>query len=99
MQPVSHTTVSSIKKHFDKTLKSQADLDPESIRTLPHNLRGRPLLLGSDLDSATIRHLKPTRAAGCIVPTRIAIATAMGIAKAMKPSLLKENGGFPDAQS
>ena len=97
--PVSHTTVSSIKKNFDKTRKSQADLDPESIRTLPHNQRGRPLLLGSDVDSATIRHLKATRAAGGIVNTRIAIATAMGIAKAMKPSLLKENGGFLDAQS
>ena len=74
-------------------------MDPAAVRVLPHCNRGRPLLLGSDVDDLTMKHLRATREAGGIVNTRIAIAAAMGIAKALKPSLLAVNGGVLHAES
>ena len=59
---VSPTTVVSIRKAFWKQLKTERD--PTTIKTLPTQKRGRPLLLRSDVDGVVIQHLRVHRRAG-----------------------------------
>jgi hypothetical protein len=88
---VSYTTIQSIQKHFKRQLTTIPD--PCGIECLPPAKRGRPLLLGEELDAQVCRHLTAIRKAGGIVNRRITISTALGIIRARKPSLLIENGG------
>ena len=94
---VSVTSVQSIRKAFRQHMATSPD--PSSIQSLPTRNRGRPILLGCDVDNVVIQHLRANRAAGGVVNTRIAVATAMDVAKVLKPSLLAVNEGFLDVQS
>lgn len=53
--------------------------------------RGRPLLLGEELDTAAKNYIKAVRDAGGVINTPITIATA--IVRKTDRSLLLENGG------
>ena len=55
--------------------------------------RGRPLLLGEELDKQVQAYLAELRSNGCPINTAIAIATAHGIVKDADNNLLSENGG------
>ena len=55
---------------------------------LPCKKRGRPTLLGHDLDTQVQLYLKKVRESGGVVSARIAIAAARGIIMA---SVIKQN--------
>ena len=88
---VTYTTIQSIQRQFKMKLQKVAD--PAKIRTLPHLPRGRPLLLGPQLDALVCKHLRAVRSCGGIVNRRITLATGVGVVRAKSPSLLAENGG------
>jgi hypothetical protein len=88
-KPVNESTVRSLKTCYLNALKSTGN---ESVSTLEHGNRGRPLHLGA-IDRDVIDYVKKLRAAGGIVNKSIIIAAATGIVKHKRPSLLRENGG------
>ena len=63
------------------------------VRELVDQKRGRPLLLGEELDKQVQAYLTELRANGGPVNIAIAIVTARGIVKDANSNLLSENGG------
>lgn len=55
--------------------------------------RGRPLLLGEELDQYTRQYIAELRRLGGVINTEIVSAAAMGIVKNFDANLLKINGG------
>ena len=68
------------------------DETPEVIK-LPGKKRGRPLLLGEEMDTQVEVFLKQLRENGAVVNTAIVMATAEGIVRNHDSSLLASNGG------
>lgn len=64
-----------------------------SVFKLPERRRGRPLLLGKDLDDQVKAFVQDLRSSGSVVNTAITIAAAKGIVLAKDANLLAENGG------
>ena len=89
------STVQSIRNEYRRRLKEDAG-DPESIDVLPTLHRGRPLLLGGDIDEKVLKYVKALRDAGAVVNRKIVAAAALGIVQFTRPSLLSENGGTLD---
>lgn len=71
-EKVSDSTVQYIKKDYTEELKKRrASQDGEvDIRNLPLKKRGRPFLLGEDLDTKLQLYLKKVREGGGAVSTR-----------------------------
>ena len=65
----------------------------EEIQDLPLKQRGRPVLLGQDLDTKVQMYLKKVREGGGAVSTNIAMAAAQGILLKCAPTTLAEFGG------
>ena len=63
------------------------------VRELIDNKRGRPLLLGEEMDEQVRAYISELRANGCPINTAIVIATGQGIVKDYDSNLLSENGG------
>ncbi len=63
------------------------------LTRVPHKRRGRPLLLGSDLDDEVQIYLKKVREGGGVISSRIVMATAKGIVLSCDKSKLVEYGG------
>ena len=63
------------------------------VRELVDGKRGRPLLLGSELDQQVQAYVNTLRLNGGVVNTAIVIATGEGIVKDHDSNLLCENGG------
>lgn len=80
------------KQLTDRTGKRSA----EPIEELPTKRRGRPLLLGEDIEEEVRGFLKAIRHSGGPVNTQVAIATAKGVVTAYDATLLTENGGHID---
>ena len=94
-QRVSETTVRSIKDAYTVEIKRKR-ASQESVRdvsSLPSKKRGRPLLLGQDLDGKVQQYLKKVREAGGAVSSRTVIAAARGIAMSCNRNVLAEFGG------
>ena len=64
-----------------------------AVERLPVKPKGRPLLLGPELDRQVQDHLISLRDAGGVVNTLIAIAAATGIVRRHDSNLLAVNGG------
>ena len=77
---VTKSSVQSMRNAYRKHIAS-AQLDPQAVVALPAKQRGRPLYLGSDLDSKVIAYLHAVRESGCVVNRKIAMACALGIVK------------------
>lgn len=77
---ISANTVQSIKKAYEAEAKNKrkADSDDE-VTSLPLKKRGRPFLLGEDLDKKLQLYLKKVREGGGIVTARIAMGAACGL--------------------
>ena len=92
---VSETTVRSIKKDYLTSLRQKraASDDEGDLSVLPQKKRGRPVLLGKDLDSKVQAYLKKVRDGGGAVSARIAMAAARGILLSCDRSMLEEFGG------
>lgn len=85
---INESTVHSIKKAYVQQRQSEQD-----VLVLPPKKRGRPVLLGAELDSKVQIYLKKLREKGASVSTRIVIAAARGIVMAYDRDILEEFGG------
>ena len=66
------------------------------VQSLPSKKRGRPLLLGCELDDQVKTYIKDLRGKGGNVDTTVVIACAEGIVSRVDKKLLKDNGGPND---
>jgi len=62
------------------------------ISELPQKHRGRPLLLGGELEEEVKLFIKAARKSGTIVNTRTVMATSRGVIISHDVNLLVENG-------
>ena len=67
--------------------------DDLSVKTLPEKKKGRPLLLGDELEMQVRAYLTTLRENGAVVNTAIAIACAEGIVTSKDSNLLASKGG------
>ncbi len=90
---INESTVRGIKigylSELSRKRKAEKDL---AILYLPTAKRGRPLLLGSDIDKMVQIYLKKLREGGA-VSARIAISSAKGILLTCNKTMLEEYGG------
>ena len=76
---VNNTTVHSMKRaYLEKREKRRAE-DDVDVTVLPWKKRGRPVLLGEELDEKMKMYLQKVRDGGGVVTGRIAIVAARGI--------------------
>ena len=66
------------------------------LRELDRKRRGRPLLLGEQLDKQVQAYITQLRSAGGVVNTPIVIAMGIGIVESHDANLLASNGGHVD---
>ena len=78
------------KKQYYKELHIAGD--PDSVKSLPHAKRGRPLALGN-LDDKVLDYIRKLRSFGCPVNRTIVLGAAKGIVQAHDKTLLIEYGG------
>ena len=64
-----------------------------SISDLPQKKRGRPLLLGEELDKQVQAYLTSFRESGAVVNAAITMACAEGIVRSADSNMLAVNGG------
>ena len=66
------------------------------VHSIPQKKRGRPLLLGNELDDRVKRYIKDVQAAGTPIDTTVVtvvMASGEAIVRRTDKKLLKENGG------
>jgi hypothetical protein len=73
--------------------KRRRSEDTSDVDVLPLKKRGRPVLLGSELDSKVQHYLKKLRESGAFVSARIVVAAACGIVMSYDKDMLEEFGG------
>ena len=79
---VSEPTARRAKNQYlDELKKRPRSGDLDDFRELPTKKRGRPLLLGEDVDRQVRTYLNAMRGRGCAVNTAIAISVGSGIAR------------------
>ena len=88
---------SSIRTWRDKYLRELAKKkrsgEEVAVTTLANKKRGRPLLLGEELDKQVQAYLTVLRQNGAVVNTAIVIACANGVVRSCDSNLLACNGG------
>ena len=95
--PITTSTVQSIRDSFRKRVKSSySQCDPQQVLSFQREPRGRPSLLGTDIDRDILEYVEAMRKAGAVVNRKIIAGVAMGVILAKRPSLLKEKGGCVD---
>ena len=93
-KPISRTTVHGLKKAYYQELSRKRKVEEDlAISTLPTKKRGRPLLLGEDLDTKVQQYLRALRASGGAINTAIILGAARGIILKTKRTVLAEYGG------
>ena len=79
---VSKPTARRAKNLYLNELKKRSQNDDlDDFRELPTKKRGRPLLLGEELDRQVRTYLHEKRGRGCAVNTAVAIGVGLGIAR------------------
>ena len=90
---LSPSTLFAWKDKYLRELKKRRNDENPTVTEFPSSKRGRPLLLGSELDARVEHFLKALRANGAVINTAIVLATADGIIRNHDSSLLAKNGG------
>ena len=67
--------------------------DITALKSLPEKKRGRPYLLGEELDKQVRAYVTSLRSNGAVVNTAIVMSCAEGIVKSHDSNLLASNGG------
>jgi len=88
-------TVRDWKNGYVLELKKRKAGSTEDVH-LPEKKRGRPLMLGSELDRQVQEYVKELRKAHATVNTKIVLSAAEGIVQGHDASLLASNGGTID---
>ena len=85
---------SSVRTKYTQeiTRKKKAGEDV-SVKVLENKKRGRPLLLGCELDKQVQAYLTALRENGAVINTAIVMACAEGVVKNHDSNLLESNGG------
>ena len=92
--PLKETTVRTWARQYEAELaKCKREGDDMIVKELPCKKKGRPLLLGNELDRRVREYVTALRESGAVVNTAIVIAAAWGIVKSYDSNLLKCNGG------
>lgn len=78
---------------MEELRKRRRSEDTSDVDVLPLKKRGRPVLLGSELDSKVQQYLKKLRENGASVSARIVVAAARGIVMSYDKDMLEEFGG------
>ena len=78
---------------FETSHSSELGGDSEVVQQLPPKKKGRPLLLGEELDKQVCDYLQVLRNNGAAVNTAIVIACGNGIVRIKDANLLTINGG------
>ena len=92
---ISNSTIESLKKAYIKELHcKRQEGDTESINELPELKRGRPVLLGVEIDRQVQLYLQKVRQQEGVVSSRIAMAAARGILMSTDKQKLVEFGGY-----
>ena len=79
---VSEPTARRAKNQYLHELKKRPrSSDSDDFRELPTKKRGRPLLLGEEVDRQVRTYLNTMRGRGCAVNTAVAIGVGLGIAR------------------
>ena len=73
--------------------RGQEGSDSMTIKALPSKKKGRPLLLGDELDRQVQAYIGKVREGGCVVNSAIVIAAARGLVSKHDGRLLDTNGG------
>lgn len=90
---LSPSTLFAWKENYLKELsKRRLDKD-QGVDELPPKKRGRPPLLGTELDHRVQLYVKELRANGAIINTAIVMATGEGIVQHHDMNLLAKHGG------
>ena len=93
-RPINESTVRGIKKAYlaemGRKRKAREDSD---VDRLPNVKRGRPLLVGQQIDEKIQQYLRNLRDCGGVVNTAITIASAKGIVMSIDRTRLSEYGG------
>ena len=91
---LSDSTVRSMRSKYNKLVTNKKrKLDFTEIDEIQSKKRGRPLLLGCELDQKVQHYIKTLRENGAVINTAIVLAAAHGIVASTDKSLLTENGG------
>ena len=92
---LNESTVRGMKKKYNETLNlTKRKLDFEGdITELHPKKRGRPLLVGAELDTKVQKYVTVLRDNGAMIKSQIVIAAAKGILIGNDKTLLAENGG------
>jgi len=80
-------------KYLEALNKKRGPGESRDVTALPKKKRGRPLLLGKELDKHVETFLRQLRANGVVINTAIVMATAEGIVCSKDSNLLAQNGG------
>ena len=64
------------------------------MHELPHKHRGRPLLLGEQLEDEVKVFINSAHESGSVVNTETVMGTARGVVISHEANLLVENGGY-----
>ena len=75
-------------------IQSSRKRGPVEIEELPQKRRGRPLLLGEEMEAKVKSFIQVIREKGTIVNSHTVIATARGVVISHDANLLLENGGY-----
>ena len=89
--PLKETSVRRMKNDYLSHLKTSEK--SEDVQELPGKKRGRPLLLGEQLDKQVRGYILYLRAHGCIINAHVVIAVGKGIVMGKDSNLLYSNGG------
>ena len=90
MQYIKKDYISNLRQ---KRAASPDDDDEGDQSVLRHKKRGRPVLLGQELDTKVQAYLKKVRSGGGAVSARIVMAAARGILLSCDKLMLEEYGG------
>ena len=87
------STIYAWKEKYLQELAKRRHEDKPEVDELPAKKKGRPLMLGAELDKLVELYLKELRSKGAVVNSAIVMAAAEGIVKTKDSNLLAKNGG------
>ena len=90
-KPVNESTVRGMKNSYLAKIKKNPGV---TVKELPKQIQGRPLLLPKEADQQVQQFVTALRETGGVVNTSTVIAAAKGLFKKADPPLLEEQGGY-----